>query len=323
MAAAGFRSIRFGTALTPSTAKVIDKLPNALKPWQPAVFGEKKDEFCKNFENSTRFADPPKTSKGYPSVSTLIGATDDLQKLYDWQCRTIKQMGGFPQFREHMTKRQRSGTNFHKVVKMLLDELQKSGTLSDEASKAVIAKNSHEENRGYVTGLLPVLQQLRNVDYMCMERKATNYYYCYQGRFDAIVELDGEPTLVDWKTASAASVKSSGDTSLENLYGNPIQIAAYINAVNTDPAWKHLPKITRGAVVLAFEDGRPAQIVKLEANDVKRYTDAFAERLNKFWYTVLNPEPGQIDVSNNVNFVYNPMLRPTTTVPTEGLAAAV
>uniref|UniRef100_A0AC34RQN6 PD-(D/E)XK endonuclease-like domain-containing protein n=1 Tax=Panagrolaimus sp. JU765 TaxID=591449 RepID=A0AC34RQN6_9BILA len=105
---------------------------------------------------------------------------------------------------------------------------------------------------------------------MCMEKKTTNHYYCYQGRFDAIIELDGEPTLVDWKTASAESIKSvGGENTLENQYGNPIQIVAYISAVNSDPAFENFPKIKRGAIVLTFEDGREAEILRLGEDNIQ------------------------------------------------------
>jgi hypothetical protein len=39
-----------------------------------------------------------------------------------------------------------------------------------------------------------------------------------------------------------------------------IQLAAYIGAINSDPEFGHLPKITQAAIVNIYESGREAEL---------------------------------------------------------------
>lgn len=81
----------------------------------------------------------------------------------------------------------------------------------------------------------------------------------------------GELTLVDWKTVNSISEKSrSGEEKLaSDLYSNPVQIAAYVAAVNSDPRYNHLPPIKRAAVVLVYEDGRGVEVVQMGEEDIE------------------------------------------------------
>jgi genome maintenance exonuclease 1 len=127
----------------------------------------------------------------------------------------------------------------------------------------------------------------------------------YRGRFDAIVELNGIPTLVDWKTAKAGEIKSvEEDTALSSLYTNPVQIAAYIGAVNADPRFEHIPTIRQGAVVRAFVDGQPADVVIMNEDTIEEYYKQFLNRLNYFWWQLKNKSP---TASGYISFVFNPV----------------
>lgn len=83
--------------------------------------------------------------------------------------------------------------------------------------------------------------------------------------------FSGELTLVDWKTINAQSEKSrsEGEKTTSDLYSNPVQIAAYVAAVNSDPAYAFLPPIKRAAVVLTYEDGRGVEIVSMGEEDIE------------------------------------------------------
>lgn len=83
--------------------------------------------------------------------------------------------------------------------------------------------------------------------------------------------FSGELTLVDWKTINASSAKSSTQTEklASDLYSNPTQIAAYVAAVNSDPAYSFMPTIRRAAVVLTYEDGRGVEIVQMGEDDIE------------------------------------------------------
>jgi hypothetical protein len=53
------------------------------------------------------------------------------------------------------------------------------------------------------------------------------------------------------------------------LYNDPVQVAAYVAAVNSDPAYSFLPPIKRAAIVLAYEDGRKCEVIHMGEEDIE------------------------------------------------------
>uniref|UniRef100_A0AC34FGZ1 PD-(D/E)XK endonuclease-like domain-containing protein n=1 Tax=Panagrolaimus sp. ES5 TaxID=591445 RepID=A0AC34FGZ1_9BILA len=316
-------SLRYGTSITPTLVRgIIGKLPPHLKIIDPRKFDdEAKMDFAANFFTSRRRSKHLELDGRYPSVSALLGAAEeDLTKLYNWQSKKVIELG-YDGLRKYMVKRTTSGTNFHKTVEFLLAELQKNGSISDESCDKALKEKALSENYGYIGSILPVLKKIPKTDWMKLEKATKNHYYCFQGRFDAIVEIEGEPTLVDWKTVSAESYKhdtSSKVNDLKRLYGVPLQVAAYIASVNSDPEYQTMPKIRQGAVVLAYEASledqqpviRPADVVIIRPDDLKEYYKILAEKINSFWWKMMHPKKGDKDINGNINFVFNPALRP-------------
>lgn len=81
--------------------------------------------------------------------------------------------------------------------------------------------------------------------------------------------------MVDWKTINALSDKSMKGTIMrpEDLYNNPVQIAAYVAAVNSNPDGEFVKTcgdelIKQGAVILAFETGQEFQVTQLNADEL-------------------------------------------------------
>jgi len=82
----------------------------------------------------------------------------------------------------------------------------------------------------------------------------------------------GKPTLVDWKTIYAGSCKSNLDSQLitDDLFSDPMQVAAYVGAVNADPRFSDLPsRVKQGALVCVFEDGREPQVVMIGEEELE------------------------------------------------------
>uniref|UniRef100_A0AC35FBQ8 PD-(D/E)XK endonuclease-like domain-containing protein n=1 Tax=Panagrolaimus sp. PS1159 TaxID=55785 RepID=A0AC35FBQ8_9BILA len=268
-------SFRYGTSIMPTLVRgVIGKLPPHLNIIDPRKFDdEAKMDFAANLSTSRRRGKHLELDGRYPSVSALLGAAeDDLTKLHKWQADKVLELG-YDGLRKYMEK-------------------------------------AEEENRGYIEGIIPFLKTIKKTDWMKLEKATKNHYYCFQGRFDAIIEIEGEPTLVDWKTVSSASYKHHGVNDLKRLYGVPLQVCAYIACVNTDPDYQAMPKIKQGAVVLAYEDGRPAEAVIIRQDDLKEYYKTLAEKINSFWWKMLHPRKGDKDRNGNINFVFNPALHP-------------
>ncbi|KAI6213988.1 hypothetical protein M3Y94_00216100 [Aphelenchoides besseyi] len=141
---------------------------------------------------------------------------------------------------------------------------------------------------------------------MMLEHSAPHPRLCYTGRFDAVVELDGELTLVDWKTINVDSMKSqTAEQKLPaDLYDNPIQLAAYVASVNAHPDFEKLPTIKQAAVVLVYEDGRGVEVVKIDSTQIEHYFEEFRRRLNEFWWKVENEKPR----AGAIHLTFNPMI---------------
>jgi hypothetical protein len=310
-------TFRYGTSIMPTLVRgIIGNLPPHLRPIDPKKFDEEaKIDFAANFTTNRRMGKHLEIDGRYPSVSAMLGAAEeDLTKLYNWQSQKVLEMG-YDGFRKYMSKRTTSGTNFHKTVEFLMKELQTTGKISDESCNKALMEKAMDENRGYIEGIIPFLKTIPKTDWMKLEKATKNHYYCFQGRFDAIIELEGEPTVADWKTVSTASYKHHGVNDLRRLYGVPLQVVAYIVSINTDPDYASIPKIKQGAVVLAYEDGRPAEAVIIHENELKEYYKILAEKINAFWWKMMHPKKGDKDISGNINFVYNPALRPPPPPP--------
>lgn len=77
--------------------------------------------------------------------------------------------------------------------------------------------------------------------------------------------------MVDWKTVSKDSEKSGATEQklVADLYTNPLQLAAYVAALNSSAACAHLPRVEQGAVVLAYESRAEVEVVTMDADSLE------------------------------------------------------
>jgi len=203
-----------------------------------------------------------------------MATTDNLATLYRWQLKGLHEFG-IDNFNIFSRNRMDSGRMFHLVVESLLNELKTYDRIISTVEEALLNQPNGRkyigELKGYLTGVRSFLSGLASSNRIRLESKVCHPLLCYVGKFDAIIELDGELTLVDWKTVSYASERRNNDTetSLSNLYNNPMQIAAYVAAVNSDPAYRLLPPITHAAIVLAYKDGRDVEVLRMSEQDIQ------------------------------------------------------
>ncbi|CAD5223631.1 unnamed protein product [Bursaphelenchus okinawaensis] len=247
---------------------------------------------------------------GVPSVSQIIGCTDPMENLYQWQLQMIKKHG-IMGFRQHMTRRMQVGTCFHSVVELLLKELKQNGEIASTPEKVLSMKPNCDqfkaELKGYFNGLLPFLKTLKSNDNIILEGRVDHPYLYFRGRFDAIVEIDGDLTLVDWKTINKESAKSQATEAQtpQDLFSNPLQLAAYVSAVNCSSLYPELPTIKKAAIVLAYEDRDDVEVVKMDLESIQLHFDHFLTRINRFWWGVEN----KMEKGGVVDFLYNPVAK--------------
>ena len=98
-----------------------------------------------------------------------------------------------------------------------------------------------------------------------------------QGYLDCVVVYNNRNLyLVDWKTSGKRK------SSAKDTFDNPLQIAAYAGAFNHDPSYASLPRLKRGAIVVVYNDGTPANVIKLGEKDLALAWDKWLRRLEEF-----------------------------------------
>jgi len=201
----------------------------------------------------------------------------------------IKELGkeGFEKLNRETLNR---GTSFHSLVHQFLED----GEAPDEEFASPQALRLFKS----------ALPQLRRVEkYINGEVFSTNPVLFYRGKIDTIVIVDGELTLVEWKTSSRRK------PTLDATYDTPIQAAAYVGALNLD---SHLILPSRGSdkgpldslgsfssssssssspstvlkrarIVVCYDDGSPATPHDLTLPLLEEYWKLWRERLVTYW----------------------------------------
>ncbi|EFO23629.2 hypothetical protein LOAG_04860 [Loa loa] len=237
VAKVGAKTIHYGTVIMPSVVKdILGTLPTKeflVSP--PTVLStqqkQKLSYLAKNIANVE--------DGRYPSVSAILGCTTSQRLLYQWQLKMIKQLGGIGAFKKYVRVRMQSGTQYHSCIQKILEELRKRGSFPDDVADQITSEVDSSV-ASYLTSVLPVLRTLGDKN-MELERPTRHHGLCYSGRFDAAVTYKDALFLMDWKTASSGSSKDTC-TGIEKMYNDPMQLAAYVGAVNSDPNFRMLPE---------------------------------------------------------------------------------
>jgi len=220
-----------------------------------------------------------------PAVTKILSESQDDEaffRLMQWRKRKIKELGkeGFEQLNRETLNR---GTSFHSLVHRFLED----GQPPDEEFASPQALRLFKS----------ALPQLRRVEkYVNGEVFSTNPVLFYRGKIDTIVVLDGELTLVEWKTSSRRK------PTLDATYDAPLQAAAYVGALNRDPDLILLASgrdqgrsiasisssssptvLKRARIVVCYDDGSPATPHDLPLPFLEEYWKLWRERLVTYW----------------------------------------
>ena len=190
-----------------------------------------------------------------PSVTTILNATKpaaDRQALARW-----KQRVGKTKAQQISTTASRRGSFTHKYLKDYL--LGKADTCPDAALPYWRSLDS----------VLPHISEVRLV-----EGTVFHYDLGYAGKVDGIVSYRGVPCVVDWKTSDRPK------ESVQRLYDNPLQVAAYCGAINHTYADQQI-HLTTAMIVVAIAD-EPAEVFWFDQDDLKPYWQQWQERLQEF-----------------------------------------
>jgi len=201
------------------------------------------------------------------SVSQVLSATmseTSRKALEAWKLRQIQELGeeGFRRQQELTLSR---GSALHAWLEQSLinpEKLTKHTHLADDITRRHIQSVSH---------ILPKVTGVRALE-SAIHHPRLNY--C--GIVDCVARLGKTLCLIDWKTSERAK------PNLESLYDNPLQLAAYIGAINSDSRYSELGSIHSAAIIVVYNSGWPAVIHRMGKAQIDHYWHAWLARLQQF-----------------------------------------
>ena len=196
-----------------------------------------------------------------PSVSKILKNTAPKSKLFaisNWT-KKQKELYGEDVFRQRMNDIKKKGLDFHRFIHQCLVDRK----LNNEVPEKLC---------GYLASTRKVFDRLS--DAIASEKSIQHTYLGYQGKLDTLACYRGNPCVIEWKTSQRKK------SSLADCGENPMQLVAYAGAINSNS--KSKIQVRHGLLVIAYEDGSPADVHVLDLKQCKHFWQDWLVRLYKF-----------------------------------------
>ncbi|KAK9511378.1 hypothetical protein O3M35_000044 [Rhynocoris fuscipes] len=123
---------------------------------------------------------------------------------------------------------------------------------------------------------------LRSVSHICneisevsvLESHVVHERLAYRGIIDCVAKYKHKPVIIEWKRSDKKKIV------LENTFDAPLQLCAYLGAMNFDNNYPL--QVEGGIVVVAYSDGSPADIFTLSMEDCENYWKRWLVRLKQY-----------------------------------------
>uniref|UniRef100_A0A8C6YSZ1 Mitochondrial genome maintenance exonuclease 1 n=1 Tax=Nothoprocta perdicaria TaxID=30464 RepID=A0A8C6YSZ1_NOTPE len=154
------------------------------------------------------------------------------------------------------------GNLFHTTLESIL--------LSEETP----AKGQGEDSAvsGYLSSVQHVLKDISEVK--ALESAVQHETLQYLGLVDCVAKYRGQLCVIDWKTSEKSK------PSLQNTFDNPLQVAAYIGAINHDVNYDF--QVSCGLIVVAYKNGTPAHPHFMDPDLCSQYWNKWLLRLEEY-----------------------------------------
>lgn len=208
-------------------------------------------------------AQEPRRTARYPSVTTILRDTMDEQsrlRLEQWKQKMVAEMGE-EDFRNYQESILSQGKSLHVNIRDLL-----SGTPKEE----IVVQ---PENEGHWRSLKSFWPEVGKVVHL--ESAVCHPHLQYRGILDCVAMCRNELVLIDWKTSKKPKPR------LSDTYDNPLQVAAYVGALNYDDSYKI--QVRDAMIVIAYEDGSPCHVHHLGPALCQRHWQRWLQRLRTYW----------------------------------------
>jgi hypothetical protein len=196
------------------------------------------------------------TGKKFPSVTTILNATKpqaERDRLNNWKSRV-----GMEEATRISTTASRRGTQTHKHIERYLPG---ENPICPEGSLP------------YWESIKPVLEDINQI--RLVEGSVFHYNMRYSGKVDCVASYKGVPCVCEWKTAD----KLKG--SIEKLYEHPLQLTAYLEAVN-EYYQDYDIQITHALLVVAIPKTE-AEVFWFSPTAVENYWHEWEKRVAEYW----------------------------------------
>ncbi|XP_073528588.1 mitochondrial genome maintenance exonuclease 1 [Phyllobates terribilis] len=204
------------------------------------------------------------TNGRLPSVTRILQQTMPMEQAFyleRWKQRMIMELGeeGFIEYTAAVFSQ---GKLFHAQIEdLLLSEEQY--TQKPEDTDALV---------GYMNSVEHVLSDVGGV--RTLESAVVHSVLQYSGFVDCVAKYRGKLCVIDWKTSEKQKAH------LKNTFDNPLQVAAYIGAINHDRNYNF--QVDCGLIVIAYKDGSPAHAHFMDSEICLHYWDKWLLRLEEF-----------------------------------------
>jgi len=192
----------------------------------------------------------------FPSVTTILNATKpqaERDRLNNWKSRV-----GIEEATHLSTNASRRGTQTHKQIERYL--------LGENP-------NCPDASRPYWDSIKPVIEEIDTV--RLVEGSVFHHNMNYSGKVDCIASYKGIPCICEWKTAD----KPKG--SIEGLYEHPLQLTAYLGAVN-EYYQDYDIQLNHALLVVAIPTTE-AEVFWFEPAAMQHYWEQWEKRVAEYW----------------------------------------
>lgn len=239
-----------------------ERLPDIIIKNLPSfpIMGDTKKSFTKLTEIlSISGRNNPEMIK-FPSVTKILTQTMPLESklaLEAWKEKMIEKLG-------------QEGFDMHQKA-----------LLEDGASlHSCIAQNLLGKKYEVPLRIEPVFKSIQHVledvhHVKAIESHVVHNKLHYKGVVDCIASYRGENYLIDWKKSDKKKL------SLRATYDAPLQIAAYIGAINASNQYPFV--IKHGLLVIAYTCGSPATVYEVCDNTLQQYWTTWLRRLQEYY----------------------------------------
>ncbi|KAL2718735.1 LOW QUALITY PROTEIN: mitochondrial genome maintenance exonuclease 1-like, partial [Vespula squamosa] len=192
----------------------------------------------------------------YPSVTKILSATMSLEAqkaLALWKMKMIKERG-IEKFEEYHKELLNDGCEFHSCIEDTL------------LGKRVNVPKHIQQAYNSLNNIIYDFEDIKAVESFVSHK---DLYY--KGKVDCIASYRGKLCAIDWK-------KSDKDKlNINSMYDAPIQLAAYIGAINSSERYPFV--VDCGLIVVGYTNGKPADTFTVSGEELKTYWEKWLAKL--------------------------------------------